>query len=399
MPRVLAHSQVMLWEGRPLRDIREADIRRLVESGLREYLQLEYKSALYEDNDRGRREFLLDVCMFANASGGILLIGIPELRDGDGQPTGIPDSAAVLGLELANPETLLNAYDARVMEAIEERLPFEAHDVEVGQGRRVIAIRVPNSANKPHSVRHQGHIYFPHRRERIRSQMTVREIKELVMRTASRRQQAEEALKKSFLQVAPTGQPTLIIGMIPIFFEDFMVDVRAEGIRAAVRNFSRAGNNVQLVPEYTFEGIERRGENFDHVVRFQRNGLLNVSQQLPLISVTGDHRLHPGAADRLIRQVASAAKTVYDAGAISAPYLLGMTLRLQQQLVGVYANGPWEEETPPLHPGDYEFPYMQIDDLSETDRIIRPVCNQVHQTFGKEGSPNFDPDGRWIPRR
>ena len=41
----------------------------------------EYKSALYEDNDRGRREFLLDVCMFANSSGGILLIGVPERRE------------------------------------------------------------------------------------------------------------------------------------------------------------------------------------------------------------------------------------------------------------------------------------------------------------------------------
>lgn len=52
----------MLWEGRPLRDIREIDVRRLLESGLEEHLQLEYKSTLYEDNDRGRREFLLDVC-------------------------------------------------------------------------------------------------------------------------------------------------------------------------------------------------------------------------------------------------------------------------------------------------------------------------------------------------
>ena len=60
----------MLWEGRSLRDIRELDIRRLVESGLEEHLQLEYKSVLYDDSDRGRREFLLDICMFANAAGG-----------------------------------------------------------------------------------------------------------------------------------------------------------------------------------------------------------------------------------------------------------------------------------------------------------------------------------------
>jgi len=112
----------MLWEGRPLRDLREQDIRRLLEPGLEENLQLEYKSALYEDDDRSRREFLLDISVFANSSGGILLIGVPERRDEQGHPTGAPDPAGILGLEVPNPQAVLNADDARVMEAIEERL-------------------------------------------------------------------------------------------------------------------------------------------------------------------------------------------------------------------------------------------------------------------------------------
>ena len=87
----------MLWEGRPLRGIRDADVRRLVEAGLEEHLQLEYKSALYDGNDEGRREFLQDVCMFANAQGGILLIGVPERRDEQGQPTGTPDPGGIIG--------------------------------------------------------------------------------------------------------------------------------------------------------------------------------------------------------------------------------------------------------------------------------------------------------------
>ena len=234
----------MLWEGRPLRDIRATDIRTLVESGLEEHLQLEYKSALYDDNDRGRREFLLDICMFANAAGGIMLIGVPERRDEQQQPTGAPDPAGVIGMEVANPEAVLTAYDARVMEAVEERLPLESASIDIGDGRRVIAIRVPNSPKKPHSVRHQGHIYFPSRRERQRYHMTVREIKELVMRTASRMQEAEEMLDSAFLGVTRSADiPYLIIGMIPVFFEDFLVDVRAEAVRRAVGNFNRLGGH------------------------------------------------------------------------------------------------------------------------------------------------------------
>jgi predicted HTH transcriptional regulator len=132
--------------------VHRRDSSTLIESGLEEHLQLEYKGALYEDNDRGGREFLLDICMFANSSGGILLIGVPERRDEQGHPTGAPDRAGMLGLEVPNPEAVLNAYDARVMEAIEERLPLEATAVDVGQARRVLAILVSNSAIFRHAA-------------------------------------------------------------------------------------------------------------------------------------------------------------------------------------------------------------------------------------------------------
>jgi Schlafen, AlbA_2 len=391
----------MLWEGRSLRDIREIDVRRLLESGLEEHLQLEYKSALYEDNDRGRREFLLDVCMFANASGGILLIGIPERRDEQGQPTGAPDPAGALGLEVPNPEAVLNAYDARVMEAIEERLPLEAASIDVGQARRLLALRVPNSASKPHSVRYQGHIYFPSRRERQRYHLTVREIKELVMRTTSRLQQAEEMLQSSFLGVARAGDlPYLIMGMIPVFFEDFLVDLRAENVRQAVGNFGLAARPMYGNPIYTFDGIERREGRFEYTVRLRRNGLLNVSLQLPLIPRQGEHLIAPSAVDIHLRQFVSRAGAVYEAAAIGAPYVLGMMLRIRRPLTGVYAavGGFGEDHTAPVPAGDYPFPYMQVDDLSSTDRIIRPFCDQAHQMFGREESPSFNAEGVWVAR-
>jgi hypothetical protein len=395
------HNETMLWEGRPLRDIREIDVRRLVESGLEEHLQLEYKSALYEDSDRGRREFLLDVCMFANASGGILLIGVAERRDEQGQPTGAPDPAGALGLEVPNPEAVLNAYDARVMEAIEERLPLEAASIDMGQGRQLLAMCVPNSASKPHSVRHQGHIYFPSRRERQRYHLTVREIKELVMRTTSRLQQAKEMLESSFLGVPrPVDLPYIVMGIIPVFFEDFLVDVRAENVRLAVGNFSRTERAEYGNPIYTFDGIERREGLFEYTVRFRRNGLLNASHQLPLIPRDDVHQIGPTAVDIFLRQFVSRASAVYEAASVGAPYVLGMMLRIQRPLTGVYAavGGLGEKHTAPVPAGDYRFPFMQVDDLFSIDRIIRPFCDQAHQMFGKDGSPSFNAEGVWVPR-
>jgi len=399
------HNEAMLWEGRPLRDIREGDLRRLIESGLTEHLQLEYKEALYGDNDRSRKEFLLDVGMFANTAGGIMLIGVPERRDPQGRPTGAPDPAAILGMDVPNPEATLSAYDARVMESIEERLALESVAIDVGEGRRVLAIRVPNSANKPHSVRHEGHIYFPARRERQRYHMSVREIKELVMRTASSLQQAERMLETSFLGVARSGDlPYLIIGILPLFFSDFLVDVRANNVCRSVEFFSRAPEPEQGNVFYTFDGLERRENRFEYTVRLRRDGLLVISVQLPLANPRTPrdilHRFFPVTIDTQLRTFALKASVVYQAATIGGPYVLGMMLRVPQLLVGSYpdALGLGEVDTPPVRERDYLFPFMQVDDLSGTDRAIRPLCDQVHQMFGRKGSPNFNADGEWIGR-
>jgi len=338
--------------------------------------------------------------MFANASGGILLVGIPEGRDEKGQPTGVPDPAEVLGLEVPNPEAVLNSYDARVMEAIEERLPLEAASIDVGQGRRVLAIRVSNSTRKPHSVRYQGHIYFPARRERQRYHLTVREIKEFTMRTTSHLQQSEEILWNSFLRVVRAGDlPHLMMGMMPVFFEDFLVDVRDGNVRLALGNFSYHDAAGITSPVYTFDGIERRENERAYTARFGRNGLLSASLQLPLIREQDGHQFVPQALDVLLRQFVSRAGVIYEAAGIGPPYVLGMMLSTRRPLIGVYpAPGFGEQHSTPVLPNDYRFPYMQVDDLSNVDRIIRPFCDQAHQMFGKDGSLCFTANGVWNGR-
>jgi predicted HTH transcriptional regulator len=67
----------MIWEGKRLRDVTETDLRQILESGVEEQKHLDYKAELYAKNDAGQKDFLIDVCAFANAEGGILLIGTP----------------------------------------------------------------------------------------------------------------------------------------------------------------------------------------------------------------------------------------------------------------------------------------------------------------------------------
>jgi hypothetical protein len=110
-----------------------------------------------------------------------------------------------------------------------------------------------------------------------------------------------------------------------------------------------------------------------------------------------DHFFHINAIDVLLHQFVTNAGSVYEAAAIAGPYILGMVLRTQQAPTGIYGGiGNFPESAETLRPFHFEFPFMQIDDLFEIGRIIRPFCDQAHQMFGRTGSPCFDRDGKWM---
>ena len=74
-----------------------------------------------------------------------------------------------------------------------------------------------------------------------------------------------------------------------------------------------------------------------------------------------------------------------------------MMLRARNAMRGIYSGvGPNEEaEAGIVLPQDYAFPVMQADNLLEVDSVIRPLCDQAHQMFGRHASPYFDRAGDW----
>jgi len=392
-----------MWEDRRLRDITEADLRQIIDAQLEEHLQLEYKSALYETNDRGNKESLLDICMFANSGGGILLLGISEQRDAGGQATGLPDADAQLGLEIPNPEAVMQGYDARVLGNVQERISLESYAIPVADNRHVLAIRVPNSPSKPHRVSHQGHVYFPSRRERQRYEMDIREIKEMVMLTASRLEDAEVKLSKALRSVQPPDLVcSLVVGTIPVFWRNFMVDIQNEQVIQSVSQFHLGHHNVRQ-PTYNFNGLERKlVANSDSVVQVHRDGMIVLHWRLPLYREGEREGLPPTGIDVVLRAFVQRCADVYRAAAINGPFLLTMVLKVANDTVSFYPMVGIPQAVEPggtIPAGSYAFPVVQAENLIDVDKLIRPLCDQAHQMFGRDSSPCFDGDGVWCFRR
>ncbi len=393
----------MIWEGKRLRDITEGDLRAVLESGMEEHKHLDYKAELYSNNDAGQKDFLIDVCAFANAEGGVLLIGVPELRDpGSGQPTGTPDLSKFQGIELTNPDAILVSYDSRVVSGIEERLSLETHPIKLENGKYVLAIRVSNSLNKPHCVRRDDKRYFPSRRDRHIYYMDVQEIKEVVMRTASRQDQAEQLLLEALKEVhIKTDQPYLVLGTIPVFGQSFLVDLRDQAVLRAMQGFDVAGVASFGNCDFSFDGLERRTGNDDAVAQLRRNGLVRYSQQIPVLKTAKISGFYPTAVDILLRRFIQRVAGLYKVAGISGPFLLGMMIITKSQWSGLYPDSviPSAMVTRgSIHTGSHVFPVMTSYDFEDIDPIMLPLCDQVHQTFGEAGSPRFHSNGKWEER-
>lgn len=70
---------------KPLKDVNEQDIQRLINDQIEENIHLDYKREIAL-SPKGKKELAKDVSAFANSKGGVIIYGIEEEKNEDGIP-------------------------------------------------------------------------------------------------------------------------------------------------------------------------------------------------------------------------------------------------------------------------------------------------------------------------
>jgi Putative DNA-binding domain len=141
--------------GARLEEIGERHLQSLVDNGVREDADLDFKRERYGTSDSEKREFAADVAAMANDRGGLIII--IGLRD-DG------DVAAEL-----TPVELDDGEEARLRQTAASNLtphaPFELRVVRSAaeSGRGYCLLLVPPSPLRPHAVRKDNDLRYPRR--------------------------------------------------------------------------------------------------------------------------------------------------------------------------------------------------------------------------------------------
>lgn len=147
----------------------------LVDAKVTERRTLEYKERLPGGSDQDKKEFLADVCSFANLVGGDIMYGIRDERDGDGKPTGTPES--VVGLAGFNLSAERERLESIIRNGIQPRIPnVQTAEIQVDENRPVLLLRIARSWIKPHMVTFKGTSRFYSRHSTGKYQLDVQEI-------------------------------------------------------------------------------------------------------------------------------------------------------------------------------------------------------------------------------
>ena len=270
-----------------LDDYSETDLLRFLSLSIPEGHQLEYKTDLTAGSQTKQyHEFLKDVSAFANASGGILFLGVH-------QPSGDLDpKAQAVGIH-AGDEVAHNLERLCASGAIDPRIPgLKFHVIPIGSNKHVVIVSVPPSMSRPHMVLYDKKSSFHIRHSESIQQMTTHEIRQAVLQGASAEEnarryllKAEEEVSKYFIE----QWPSWLIQSMPLIQSDPPIDTNDPIVVATMRNDDRTskyGSVFNLysmpAPRPTIDGILGANSRVDPSwqTEIHRNGYVSVAYRL-----------------------------------------------------------------------------------------------------------------------
>jgi Schlafen, AlbA_2 len=137
----------MFTFAKPLDEITEGDLQRLITDRIEENRQLEYKRELPSTSEGEKREFVRDVVSFANSAGGHIIFGVAA-------PKGIPTEFTPIADDKTDEATLRleNIIRTSVEPAIQG---LKIRSVKLGTGR-VLIIEIPRGLFGLHMIKNRG---------------------------------------------------------------------------------------------------------------------------------------------------------------------------------------------------------------------------------------------------
>jgi hypothetical protein len=392
----------MALSARPFDTLTEADLGALIKNSVAESIRLDFKREPVGTNDAAKREFLKDVCAFANSQGGDLVFGVAE-RDGTAESL-VPITDRSQDEEIRRLESLIS-------DGIEPRLTgVRIGPVPAAAGGYFLVVRVPASWNRPHRVRLGRTNRFYRRRDRSAYEMDVDELRaafgewgETERRLLAFRDERLRTIRQGRpVRLHPRGQ--LVVHVVPLRPVAGAVDIERAYQNPDVFSLpgglgrSRYVNFDGLLLTDTSSGPESQKA----FVQLFRDGRLEVARG----EMVGQNPFNPqqrSLVTRHLREVMQAVLRYLDAlvsAGVEPPFAMLISVL---EVEGTFLpSGAADEGSTLCDRPDLLLPPALVEnpsDHAETLKRLRYPLDVLWNAFGLLRCPLISENGEWQERR
>jgi len=397
--------------------ITAVDVASLVAEKVTERKTLEYKERLPDGTDGAKKEFLADVCSFANSSGGDIIYGIRDQRESSGRATGVPEE--VVGLPGVNLSAERERLESMIRDGIKPRIPsVQTKDVEVEGKGPVVVLRVGRSWIGPHMVTYAGTSRFYSRHSTGKYQLDVQEIGQAFAEQRSLGEQLRnwraERVAKTLSDDGPaalSGSAKLLAHFVPAASLAGQQTAGFWPVPDEVRNLLRPSSFSGASWRYNADGflvysVEGGSKCISYVQLF-RNGCLEYGDGY--ILNVGNERGRPGDIpskafeEKLVRVFGNAALALGRLGVEDPVYMSCTLVNVKDYALSRDGISFYQDDV--QHKFDrhvIQTPDLQIDRSEPTPyrNSLLPIVDSIWQANGYEETPwlrNWGLDGNRRP--
>jgi len=397
---------------KPIETITLSDIQAHVDGKIAEGITLDYKETLPATfNDDWKKEFLADVSSLANTSGGDIVYGVVEERDGDGKPTGIPSE--IKWLSILNDNTLILTLDNIIRDGLSPRITdVRIKAVTDNKNGAVLLVRVPRSWNAPHMVTFSNLSRFFARNNKGKYQLDVGQIRsaflmsdEISERIRAFRFDRVAKVGANDLPVPMVNEPKTIIHIIPVaaFDRSLTIDVvKLSSEPAKLPPLRASGWSHQLNYDgfmtYSVDTTEQGDKTASSYVLVFRNGIIEVVTSRIFGSHRDGTRYIPstGFEETLIKGLPNYVSILRECK-LEPPFLLALTLTGVKDMM-LMVGARWTDGGEHLIDRDIlPLPEVLWEDMNiSMDEILKPNFDLLWQAAGWKKCVNYNDSGRWV---
>ncbi len=380
-------------------DISEDNLNELIDVGVPEGLNIDYKRDLYGNSNEDKKEALKDISSFANTFGGHLVIGIDE-------DNGIPN--AIPGLYGINPDSEIQRLVNLTRDGIEPRITgLKIKAIKLDSGNFVILIRIPRSWNPPHRVSAYNINRFYVRNSSGVHEVSVEELRALFNLSASVRDRITAFRRERLAILSADESPIriehhgrLAIHIVPFSAFGHSQSLDVQEIYNQHMSF-RPLSSMGMTPRFNFDGviIYRGGVKCYGYTQVFRNGIIEATKASLVIDRNGRQIIPSLSFDKYIFEILPGYLNGLRALDVPSPLVVMISL---QEIFGAslgIRTGDFDDDPITFNSSELLLPEIIIEDYgTEQDyqRTMRPAFDALWNSAGYAASQYFNDDNIWV---